>query len=284
MSGEQERLNLTEALKDAALNRAEGVERFYLTLLDSTVWVPLKLGGSARGQPLVGEGQGHISEFLSVEAEGRQIIPIFSGEEFVDLWAEREQPKAAKAFRSLLWLLSADVWLHLDPGQEFGKEISPWEISRLKEGINAVQELVSDAAEGRGSVELEISALTPEFDELKKTLREILEIYESVEEAFLIGVKEEDDSNLNPLLGLKLTELPPARREALCRELIDTAARTLPSRYLSVADDLGDQRSPNQQLFAGCRPFYIAQKQLPPKTISLVERLRSFLGGAKPHA
>jgi hypothetical protein len=262
---------LTHLLKDAADGKPGAAEKFFEILLHSDVFVPVDADVTrprmAPGVSVVGQGKEHFSErgYVTVDYQGAEAIPIFTQEEFVGVWAEREYGVDQIDFRTLLWLLGEDTWLYLNPSQDIGKELTPWEIALLKQGTDAIADLVS-ALDEDGQEALSISTSSELFPELKQKLLPILQIYPELEEAFLVGLREGEDGPEKPALGVKYNNITEAKKVYIRSEFENASVEFLPAdQQLFVVDDLGNKQSPNWKLFEEATPFYLAVKQTAPK-------------------
>jgi len=246
-------------------------------LLESKVLVPVD-PRKARLQPddaIAGSGEKKVNTFITVQVDGREVLPIFTTVEFLYEWAEQEAPLVEQDFKSLLWLTGEELWLHLNPAQEFGKEFSPWEIERLRQGQDAIAEIVAEL--GFGETEyVEISEDEEFFPALKKQLAVLLEVYPQVEEAFLVSVREPDTLKPVAALGIIQQGLSSEQLIAIGDELHNCfAGRTTEYASIRLIDDLADDNSHNWTLFGNLRPFYIAQKTVP-ESEGIVSQLKNI--------
>lgn len=258
---------LTQLLEDAAADRPGAAEAFFEQLLRSDVFVPVKPGSQAEGWnggalPEVGEGGLSQFGFATVEYEGSECLPIFTEESFVAHWAEREQASVLRSFHSLVWTVGKDVWLYLNPNQEVGKEITPWELETIREGgEEAVSELVAALSE-EPLADIEVRSGNELFPKLRQSLIGAVEIHPEIEEAFLVAVKEGGSEHERPMVGIRYSKVAQAKRDYVKQE-IEAIAKDFESEgaaYIFVIDDLGERSSPNHTLFAESVPFYIKTK------------------------
>ena len=250
---------LTLALEDAANEIPGAVERFLRILMQSTVFVPIK-SEPKKDIPIFGQLEtGDLGFLLSPGTGDEEILPIFSEPGYVAEWAEREIFYADCEFRKLIWVLGEDTVLHLNPGQEVGKEISRWEIEQLRRGEGAIPEIVAEL-QGGGESDILLEPAGPEYDPLKKKLLAVLEIATELSEAFLVVATEEEGGAVSPTLGLLYGEaVSPERREYFRAEFENCSREHLPSdRRMTILDDLDDENSPNWGLFADVNPFYVS--------------------------
>ena len=249
---------LTAILELAADGAPKDVACFFELLLNSKVYVPLKPGPGAEVKlVMLGEKMPKEHNFLTILHEAEECIPIFSEKEFVAAWAGYEMPLECQEFKSLLWLISNDTWMHLNPGQDVGKELTAWELSLLRKGPEAVPELV-DAQRENNLEEIEVRSGGDLYPDLKRELLPVLELCEELEEAFLVALKDSGLSTEQPLLGLRYHKVPPGRRAYLLSEIESVAQEALSGKYqgLQIIDDLEQQTSANHAFFEDAKPFY----------------------------
>ena len=255
---------LTMILREAADDKPEAIEAFFEQLLRATVYVPLKppmvTKNSNDIKEIGGKGAG-INNFTSVDYMGNECIPIFSEKRFVEDWAEKDLACVEKEFKTLLQLLGDETWLYINPGQDVGKELTAWELERLRKGRDAIPELAAALNESPIG-EIEVNVDIHAFAKLKEKLLPIFQIYPELEEAFIVSVKESGDETERPMVGLLWKNANPAKREYIRTE-IETAVQ----EYLEddggnvfIIDDLGNDDSPNHTLFSDAKPVYLNKK------------------------
>lgn len=253
---------LTLILESAADEIPGALKEFFLLLMKSIVYVPLK--SEPKEQiPILGSLKTEDLGFLTVPGgEEEEILPIFSEESFVTEWAEKELFYTDCEFRKLLWVLGEGTLLHLNPGQEIGKEFSRWELEQLKRGEGAIDELVAEF-QGEEDEALFIQPAGPEFDKLKQKILAILEIAEELKEAFLVIAIEEESGRESPTLGIHYQKTIPAERRAyFLAEFERCSKEHLPAdKGLTILDDLDDEQSESWTYFHDTTPFYVATVQ-----------------------
>lgn len=297
MEGEivdKEGQELTLLLNHAADGLPGAVEAFLERLLSGHVYVPLRgLPGTTENSgpdvALVGEDSAEERGFLTVVYDSKPCLPIFSQEQYLLEWAEREMPFVRKTFKSLLWIVGDDNWMYINPNQEVGKEITEWEIARLRQGVEAIPEIVASLSEVPYA-EIEVRSGEDLYPELKRKLLPILELYPELNEAFLVTVKEGDAEAEKPLLGVKWAKVKDAKRIYVKHELEECIKDFLSEKggHITVIDDLGDKSSHNHTLFADSTPFYFANRE-PRGFKKVANTLKTMLGvptaeGAAPAA
>lgn len=268
---------LVEAMERAAEGAPGSLKEFYVQFLADELFVPVAMVVSAHEIPLVGKNAESAFHFTTVRQGPDTVLPVFTQPEFVEVWAEREWPFEKIAVAALLQVIGSEMHLHLNPGQEIGREFTPWELSLLRNGIDAVDELVADAQSER-SLELEVETHSSLFPELKKRMSSILEAYDGIEEAFLISVKEAGSSQPSPVLGLRHEDLPQQLLERACSEIQEQLSELLqPGQELTIVEDMKHAKNHLVRLFEDATPFYFRGHKMtePP---GLKERISSFFG------
>lgn len=269
---------LTELLGAAADDRPGAVEAFFECLLRSSIYIPLttpvapdqiEQQDAAPSASIAGDGLGKHN-FVTVQYDGRECVPIFSEKPFVEDWADRELACAYKPFKTVLWLLSADSWMYLNPSQEIGKELTDWEIDLLKRGAEAIPELAAGVRD-EPLTEIEVRADAGLYPEFKKKLLPILELYPELEQAFLVAVKEGGSDAEKPMIGLRWAGGNKGKREYVKSEIENAAAELRPGGIDSifVADDLENPKSPNHTIFGEATPFFFRKPYDQPENSGL---------------
>ncbi|MCC6954049.1 MAG: SseB family protein [Deltaproteobacteria bacterium] len=256
---------LTTALDLAAAGGKDELLAFLQVLLDADVFVPLRpeKEDGAMTVPLIGTGAVGETRFATTRIGDTETLPIFSEEAFVETWAEREWPSERLSIKSLFQLLGESTWCHLNPGQEIGKEISPWEIELLRNGgVEAFGEVIEEIA-SRENIEVEVETDGSLYPELKAQLRAVLESYPNIQEGFLIQLRDPASGSFSPLLGIKHSGFDEEKWLLFRTEVTELAHSHLPlGESLGVADDLS-AKGPFGRLFDDATPFYFAQVELP---------------------
>ncbi len=196
--------------------------------------------------------------FYVAQVDGRSVIPIFSSPSYLQLWAGEEIPFVTKLFRTLLWVIPHDTWLHLNPAQDLGKEFTPWELEQLRDnGLNALEELAEDVMPSeQGDFELETSpGVYPEYE---RKLRSVFEVYEEIKEGFIVTLTNLDTNTSSVLVGVSQEGLEEKRLEELSAEIVEMARVIIPSNMeISVVPDVNNPSYPYSALFRDAVPFYL---------------------------
>ena len=249
--------SIAEALRLAAEQGGLAEKLFYECLWESEVYVPLELSGTEQTiQSAAGE------KFMGVIVEGRRTVPVFSTLTTLEQWAGHDGFAVTKhSFKTLVQLVAADTWLHLDPGQEIGKEFSSWEIEQLRRaGLAAVNEIVSE--QGKLSYEVEIEDHQELYQGIKKKLQVVFESYREIKEGFAIKMKDTDHPQGIPVIAVKQEGMSAERLKMLQEEIAGICYYDAETGVEPVViSNLGTAACPHQQLFENASPFYYWAEQ-----------------------
>jgi len=229
----------------------ESERTFFEVLLESNIYVPL-----VKNEPLIS-----ISE-------GEPTIPIFSDSGFVGTWAGKEIEFEEKLFRSFIWVVPDKHWLHLDPGQEFGRALSPWDCSQLKNAPGGLEELLANSGPEIDS-ELEILIPGDQYKKLLARLSIAIEAYAQVDEASCVLISRNGGLDLSPVIDINHSEMS---EEILGRLVVEIEEVFLTFQKNSdeegllknvvICTDGRIQGSPNFGVFSEINPFFIRQREL----------------------
>lgn len=262
--------DLTQLLDLASHGKASDIRDFLNLLLESKVFVPID-PGTLEGHPVpheVGENATKSMGFLVIESGGNDLVPVFSDLKYGESWSEEKVTFEEKDFKTLLNSIDKETWLYLNPGQNVGKEFSTWEIELLRQGKDAIEEVVVELSDV-SDLGVEIDA-TNAYTELQGQFRSVLEIYKEIKEAFLISIREGEDAPWKPLLGIYREGLSDSKVEYIREELRAIAESSLDDEIdLVVVDDLANAGSYHAKLFEDTKPFYIAQEELKSEPFSV---------------
>ena len=249
---------LLKKLEDAALERPGAAAEFFRAMLEADVFIPKK--PSLALSDVVGSFD--TLGYLTAKDEDREILPIFSNPEMLLAWAGRDVPVERRRFAVLLTVVKDELWLHLNPGQDFGKEFSPWEVGLLRQGPGAIPEL---AAESSDEVpEVEIDSGPDLYPELKSKLKTVFEVYEGVEEAFLVDVREAGATEFSPLIAVRQKGMTPEKVSTLTLEIEGLTGELLEaSQKATILTDLDDPKSLGTGILRDAVPFYLKQQAYP---------------------
>lgn len=251
---------LTNSLTKAATSLdPNDLEAFFIDLLNYKVFIPVKAKlEKIQVTKIIGESNTASLPYLFLNSQDQTLLPIFSEEEFLVSWAEREMATIEEKLTTLLWQLPPNTWLHLNPNQEIGKEFSPIEVELLKQGKKAIPDLIAIALEDEQE-DYEIELPSDNLLKLQPALIPVLELYPELTEAFLLSIKESSSNTARALVGLKYSSDIQAEQKNYIRSEIERTAQEFlisPFTGVFIVDDLGNNKSPNQSLFLDFKPFY----------------------------
>lgn len=186
---------LAAALDAAAGGGLEEIRRFFNLLRSAMLFVPAR---SQAHQP--DNSAAYPDEFLNVlalEDDGRVYVPCFIDAAAIHEWYPEPLTIREIEFSALSSLLPEDWWLVLNPASEACKELSPWELQRLRGDDAALLELLEELRqpEMRAAVTVEeVSA------DQAQTLRESLTKWATAQaEVAEVYLARENSVSLEPL-------------------------------------------------------------------------------------
>lgn len=268
---------LTKCLSEAANGKDNALREFYELLLGSSVFYVPKISRKQNSPSIIGQEHQDKYGFETIMESNNEVLPIFTESKFIADWNDNPEVFTKEIeFNKLIWLIGNKLSLHLNPSQEVGKEISPWEIELLKQGKESIPELVSEQQE-QEQLEVTIRSSADLFPELKTNLLPILEIYPELEEAFLVCYRENDDEKEQPILGIKYNKIDSSKRAYLKSEFENASKEFLANdQQLSIIDDLENKDSPNQKLFRDTTPFYFAKKIINKNSEGFLNKIKNL--------
>lgn len=248
---------LSQSLKKAAEGKETDIKEFFSTLLLSKLFIPSL--SKSNPTPTIGALKTEADTvYQYIDYEDSRCIPIFSSQESLEEWADGNMQFIEEPFSSFLWKIPSDVWAYLDPGQDIGKELSPWEIELLKLGEDSIEELIHGVQETEQE-NFEIEDATEVLNQAKAPLVNILEAYEIIEECYLLALREAEGQDERALVGLKYNaELDSDKRDLIRQEIASALKDLLPKPHCEafIVDDLYDPNSMNHALFLDYPAFY----------------------------
>lgn len=248
---------LSETLKLAAVGKETDIKDFFKALLSSTIFIPSLSKASA--PPVIGALKTEAdTAYQYIDYEEARCIPIFSSQEFLEEWADGNMQFVEELFSTFMWKIPHDVWAYLDPGQDIGKELSPWEIELLKLGEDSFEELIHGVQETEQE-NFEIEDATETLNQAKAPLINILEAYQVIEECFLLALREAEGELERALIGIRYNqEIDSDKRDQIRQEIASALKDLLPKPYSEafIVDDLIDPNSMNHALFLDYPSFY----------------------------
>jgi hypothetical protein len=234
-------------LEAATEGNKKAAKKFYQYLWESEVYIPVKLNAAH-------EHDKH-KNWVIADDEERRILPIFSSKENLQDWSADSFNHVKKKFKTFLWLAPDDTWLHFECGQEYSKEISPWELEQLKnDGVDAFDEILDEVL-GADKSQVELLPLTPEDINLQQELTFILESYPDIKEGFLTRIKLAEEQKQRFVLGIKSETLTTEKLKQFTKEIEDFSCTKFENQtYLMLVSNL--------RWFPDSVPFYIKQESI----------------------
>ena len=284
---------LVNALDLASSGDRKSQAEFFRLLLSSEVMVAIKPNSQSSGAdggvdlPIVGNTSLETLGLLTVTHKGKIFLPCFLTPEKFKKWdTEDRYAYISISFTSFLQLLREDHWLHLNPASEVGKEFSPWEIERLREGPEAIEEIINELSSGE-PVKFQIYRTDNLYLELKKQLSIAFECYPEILEAFLVELEKDDESNLTNviseekgssvsqndpetrqlLVGIYFNQLESRRVDQVIEEVKLILVNNLMDNFQITTREKGEQsRDGFWELLENHTPFYFKTGQLDSET------------------
>ena len=229
--------------------------RFFRGFLEASLYVPDRHQAiPLTNQPVY---PSDLFAILGVQDIERSLIPCFCSEEALQRWTPSRLSCSQVRGIELCKRVPDGWWLVLDPGQEASKEFSPWELSKLRQGAEAISEIIADLSQSESVAVLEVEPLDhTAFPVLSETLIAAAQNYSSLERLYLARehtTSAEGEKLSNILVG------------ALCAaDAVETIQRALQERCDLL--QIGDERlrviaaaSPDIlqfSLFAKITPFW----------------------------
>lgn len=237
--------------------------------------------------------------YLAVYHEDKTILPVFSHKERVSAWSEQALQTFTTNFTALSSLIPDNWWIIINLGSDTEKELSPWEISKLRSGKAEIEEIIAEIFRDETGITTEVMELTAdEFLEVKNALVEIaeadpriakinilkelikhssadFEIYEiekkDVTERLIISVLVDIGSDIN---SEKITEI---EKEISSKIKENISIKLIGNVDFEIAIEDLKTKSAKAALFEGVKPLYEIRSKIHSKTdTSLTSRIKSI--------
>lgn len=251
--------DVLERLLEQAVNGERDILKdFFRHLLESQLYVPDR----AQDLPL-SHAPTYPNDFVSllgIQDAERVVAPAFSRPELIEEWFGSPLRYSELSGTTLLHRIPTEWWLVLNTGTQFSKELSPWELDRLRaahpEDIDALVE------ENNRSQEPETLDLRPieseEYGDAKAAMSAFAKTTATIVKLYLMQERELSDEGEvqdRPLLVMLTTSLSASESE----KLMDTI-KQLVSPYFIGSDFRVRIGGPEDALVAGMmtayEPFY----------------------------
>ena len=254
-------------------NRSAAAE-FFRAFLDGPLYIPERV----QAQPMSDQPE-YPNDFfylLGLRAEDRTIIPAFSRPDLVSEWCGSSLRQKTMSGKELLGVVPEDWWVTVNPGLDVEKELSPWELDRLREGEPAFPELIAELfpLEARPTLSLE-PVPEEEYRELVDVLRKEAENHSQINNLYLAreAVEENESDALPPiLLGVEAT-CKSADQQKSIEDALQRAGSVTQIGAEPLRIRIGASLEGNLLLgaFTGIEPFYRR-----PSRGSVIENVKRF--------
>ena len=199
-------LPVEENLQAASEGNQAALEKVLKGILTGPLYIPDRVQSHKLShQPVY---PNDIVNIMGIQDKERVIVPAFTSATLIENWFGSALQHRTFTGAGIFSVLPEGWWICINPGQEVEKDLSPWEISKLKEGENGIKEIIAEISSDDSIVQSISIAPLPEneFLDLKKKLidfavkdSEILSLYilkeksltidEQVLEKVLIGAE-----------------------------------------------------------------------------------------------
>ncbi len=181
---------IEENLLQAAEGQTKALEKVLLGLMAGPLYIPTR----SQSQNLTHQPTypNDLISILGVQDKERVVVPVFTAAEFIQEWFGNELSYKLYSGESLFGILPEEWWITINAGQEIEKEISPWEITRLKHGEAGIKEILEESSLDDAIVQSIDLKQVPEndFSDLKQKIsayavskKDILKIYLMLEKS-----------------------------------------------------------------------------------------------------
>lgn len=221
-SGENDKAEEQNSLiEENALKAAEGEAAALALMLRGILDGPLYVPNRRQSSELTFKPKypNELVSIMGVDDRERVVTPVFSRPAFIVEWCGQQLAYSRHTFQSLASVLPAGWWLTINPGQDIEKEISPWEIEKLREGERAIPEVIDELSR-ETSIDQSIEIRSPDgrYKELQSALSDaaranpkIISLYLAVESSQTIEQKERETL----LVGIECSALNQNELEAI---------------------------------------------------------------------
>ena len=268
MTDREAQRNLERLLMRAAGGQHAAIMDFLGVIRNAKVWVAER----HQEKPL-SDAPDYPNDFfniLGIKDKDRVCIPVFTRPELAAQWSGLDLKCRELIFTDLASLAPEDWWLVLNPSQETEKEFSPWELQKIIEGEDSLNELAEDLL---GHFQDDPIDLTPidenEFKTLRQGLKDTLSPLKEISritlgKSNLSDSEGQDDFQL--IVAIFLSE-PSENMQVIrnqCRDLL-TLEQVPPEKSKIFLIDPQDQL--HAKLFEGLPTIYEKATKTKPKSI-----------------
>lgn len=203
---------------------------------------------------------------------GEVSVPVFSSPELIEEWSGNALHHRSMTGSTLVSLMPEEWSITFNPGSDWGKEFSPWEISELRHGKTAIDEIMQEAFQEELCQPL---LLEPPKAQEHLALVEVIQReahgFKEVLRAWVLVSSEEQRLSVGILVGRQeAVPLVQEHFERVCQLHLIGAE---PARVFAGAGQGTKQLPLNLGQFEPFSPCY-EQKETP----SFLERFRKLIG------
>ena len=168
------------------------VRHFYSLFLSSTFFVPRRF--QAKELSNLATFPSPFTDVLAVTSKDETYIPVFTSLEEMKDWSREELEYHELSGQEVCRRAPDGWWITLNPDGNWGKEISPWEVERLRDGEPALEEIVAEQLQGeevavsfRPLEEETVQHLSQELSPLLQELGEFQALYGGIHASEIDG-------------------------------------------------------------------------------------------------
>ncbi len=264
---ESEASLLDPLIEQAALGSRKAAQKFFESFLQAQIIVLERFQAtSLSNSPRYPDDFFNI---LAIQDGSRVVVPAFSDPGYIEEWSGQTFTYRRLAGEKLLNLLPESWVLDLNPGQEFGKEFSAWEISELKLGQQAIPALLEENFSETDITPAHIQSVgDDEYSALKNKLTEFAEQHEQILQLSLLkeyqseAISSDAENHTRLLLGVWIAAQDDSEHDQLTSDLEALAKKALiGAEPIRVHSGRADRQDIALSIFQKTEPFFLRNKQ-----------------------
>ncbi len=245
-------------MRHASSGDPAAIGLFFELLLNSKLFVPQRKQNASFKN--IASYPNDFFNFLALNFEESVFVPAFITLEQMSEWAGNELEYREIESSRLFEIMPSDWWLILNPGCEIHKDISPWEIERLKKGTKEIPEIVEELLSAK---EFEgFSVETPdqsEFTDLKLELTKQAEQEPHIRNLYLLkeqGLAQDENVTQRLLIGFELIVDDPNEARRIEEQLQLLCDRAQIGAEKVRVMQLSQNNHSAKGIFFGVQPFF----------------------------
>ena len=258
-------------LKALEAPSSKSIELFYQTFLKASLFVPRRFQEKQISN--LAAFPSPFLDVLAVSAEDENYVPVFTSLSEMTDWTNEELEYLRITGEEVCKRTPDDWWLTLNPAGDFGKELSPWEVKRLRSGTAAMDELVVEQLRGEDP-SITFEPLGEEtLERVKDSLEKLLESTPEITSVY-IGVHTTEETPERYIAGVLHTSVEDldSFQDGIESEIARLFIGDIP---IEVHFGASLEESPSLALFRFTKPIVERASTSTPKM--LLARLRNFL-------